>query len=161
MSPITPSPLIKLAGAYDIGKGLKSDRYYGPVLGGPDAFYLIIVKRLTLGHLAGAALGGAAGFVAGEIMAGDAAKSAKNVGAQVSQVRGLHIPTAVRQNPAWPKEHFDKQVIVIPKEVVTEITYSFWTYFSINTADQVFRIGLTLFGRRRILNGLREMGWQF
>ncbi len=73
MNVIAEVPLIRLAGAYDIGKGFKADTCYGPVLVSGDVFFLIVVKRLTAADMAGALIGGLAGAAVGAIFPGSPA----------------------------------------------------------------------------------------
>jgi hypothetical protein len=71
------------------------------------------------------------------------------------------LPPEITQHPEWPLKWKKGRVIVVPREAVDSVRYSFWTTFDLQTEQQVFRVGLRLLRRRRVLEFLRESGWEW
>lgn len=157
----TVPEFIRMSSAFRIGKA-NSANFSGMAIASRDAFYLVVGQnavRMGLelgGGLIGAALG--------------AALERLGVGkADLSEVVGLvetnvaDLPAAVVQNPDWPlKSSEPSPVLIIPRRSVRGLRYSFWMWGLFIDVDKIeFRIEPPFFGRQKLLDTLREMGWTF
>lgn len=137
---------MRVGGEVLIGRGLRAKRYFGPVVASSDAFFLCLVSS-SLGAMLGLVGAALEALASGkrEIMEGDLSK----------------LPSEITQHPDWPIRWKKGRVIVVPREAVDSIQYSFWASSDLQTKQQVFRVNLRLLRRRRVLAFLRESGWKW
>jgi hypothetical protein len=70
------------------------------------------------------------------------------------------LPHEITSDPDWPVKQSQGPVLILPRKAIQSIRYSFWQWgIFLQTADLEFRIEPPFFGRTRVLNWLREVGW--
>jgi hypothetical protein len=70
------------------------------------------------------------------------------------------LPEEITGDPGWPIRQDRGPVIVIPREAALSVRYSFWQWgIFVQTEEIEFRIEPPFFGRRQVLDFLRETGW--
>lgn len=140
--------------------GKKASGLYSAVaIASAEAFFLVIGQNaFRMGMDAG---GGALGTLLGIALD----RLGKNrplveAGARVVETSLEDLPVEITGHPDWPIAIEHGPVIVIPRESVTSIRYSFWQWGIFVQTEQVeFRIEPPFFGRKTVLTFLRDMGW--
>lgn len=133
--------------------GPKKKEFVGPVIASSDGYYLVIKGTAGQAVIAGT-LGPLFGTIALKTMA-ETMKGRKEVYETTIQ----KIPATVKAR--WPVKLYKGRVIVVPRDAITNITYSFWGTYDLETPDATFAIALKLWGRRKVVKFLRDVGWEF
>jgi hypothetical protein len=145
---------VELGRSFQAKGGVLANDYTGRIIASADTFYLVIY--MTPQELTGAYSGG--GLIGGLLAA--AATHGESIKRQV--VKHSELPKEITGHPDWPiSGSKDYTVVVIPKSQVKRIRYSWWKTFDIITPEQTYYVGTRMFGRSRVLNRLREWGWEF
>jgi hypothetical protein len=153
---------IKIGRDIIIGKGFSAKHWSGPVVFGRDAIYLCPNASQTsvmMGLDSAAVAAGAFGAVAGAIVGlqqkpSDAQPTWKS---QVVDLRNL--PPEVINDPDWPLRKSKRPVIVLKRAVVEKIERD-GGKFLVTSCGDTFKLGLKLFGRSKVADVVRELGWQ-
>jgi hypothetical protein len=141
--------------------GKKASGLYSAVsIASADAFFLVVGRNaFRMGMEAG---GGALGALLG--IALDKLGKRKplvEAGQRVVETTIEDLPEEITDHPDWPIAVKEGPVIVIPREAVVSVRYSFWQWgIFVQTEKVEFRIEPPFFGRKKVLNFLREVGWQ-
>jgi hypothetical protein len=70
-------------------------------------------------------------------------------------------PARITDHPDWPIREEDGPILVVPRDVIRSVRYSFWKwgiYLRTETLD--IRIEPPLFGRKKVFAFLQEAGWE-
>lgn len=125
-----------------------------------DAFFLVVGKSaLRTGmELSGGLLGSLLGNALDRF---SKKKCLIDPGAAVVEMKVEDLPEEVLGHPDWPAGVQQGTVIVIPREAIISVHYSFWRWGIFVQTDKVeFRIVPPLFGRKKVLQFLRDTGWE-
>ena len=100
-------------------------------------------------------LGAIGGALAGAVgKQGDAQPSWKG---QVVDLRDL--PPDAINSPDWPVRKSKRPVIVLKRELIEEIQRHGGKLL-VSSCGDTFKLGMKLFGRRKVVATLRDLGWQ-
>jgi hypothetical protein len=141
--------------------GKKTSGLYSAVsIASAEAFFLLIGQNaMRMGMEAG---GGALGALLG--IALDKLRKKQplvEAGESVVETTLDDLPEEITDHPDWPIRRHEGPVIVIPREAVLGVRYSFWQWGIFVETEQIeFRIEPPFFGRKKVLNFLREAGWE-
>ncbi len=140
--------------------GEKASGLYSAVsIASAEAFFLLIGRNaLRMGMEAG---GGALGALLGMALDRLRKKQPLVEAGQIVETTFDDLPEEITDHPDWPVRRHDGPVIVIPRDAVLSVRYSFWQWgIFVQTQKVEFRIEPPFFGRKRVLNFLREAGWE-
>jgi hypothetical protein len=150
---------MKISRAFRIGKK-NSGNYSGIVVASPDAFYLVVGQNaVRAGMVAGGGLLG--GLLASYLDKRSGKKSLVEASSGVIETDLADLPVDVTGHREWPVKAQEGPVLVVPREAIQSTRYSFWQWgIFLQTKEIEFRIEPPFFGRKRLLNWLREIGWE-
>jgi hypothetical protein len=141
----------KLIGnSFNLGGRLRLD-YHGPIIASPDAFFLVIGAR------PGQVL--ASNFGAVGLLAYKSIGSFLKAQHDVLEFKYEDLPSEVTGHPDWPIKGGPEHVIVVPRNVIDRIRYSFFATYDLVCGERSYCIALNLLTRRSTMAALREMGW--
>lgn len=147
-----------LSRAFRVGKGV-SGNYAGLVVAGRDAFYFVVGPKAT--HMGMEAGGGVLGaLVAAWLKRRSGGTVVAGAPSGVSQMDLSELPAEVTTLRDWPVRQKEGPVLVITREAISSIRYSFWQwgiFLEVETLE--FRIEPPFFGREKKLRWLEEAGW--
>jgi hypothetical protein len=144
----------RIGGAFRAG----TVKWGGPVVAGPEAFYLLKVER----HSDAAAAGAAAGGLVGALVAG-AISAALQKPDENPTCTYFQLPESVRGHPDWPikKRKKDVEVLVLPRDSVESIRHPRFSNVIKLKADGVdYSIEYTFFTGNKVKNFLAASGWK-
>lgn len=132
--------------------------YSGLAVASREAFFLVVgvnAFRAGLG-LAGGLLADLAGKLTGWSKGRYLPESSGVVETDLAE-----LPVDVTGHPDWPVRQEAGPVLVIPRPAVQSVAYSFWKWgVFVRTEAIEIRIEPPFFGRKKMLQGLRELGWE-
>lgn len=150
---------LQVSKAFRIGTKA-SGLHSGVVVASADAFYLVVGMKATHAGLAGAG-GAVGGLIAGILARQAAGKSICDASTGVVETDLSELPREVTFHADWPVKQRSGKVLVIPREAISSVRYSFWKWgIFLQTDGLEFRIEPPFFGRERTLQSLEEMGWK-
>jgi hypothetical protein len=124
-----------------------------------DAFFLVVGKNAFRAgmEIGGGALGALLGIALGRL---GKRKPLIEAGSKLVETTVEDLPDDITGDPDWPAGIREGPVIVIPREAVVSVRYSFWQWgIFVQTEKVELRIEPPFFGRRKVLAFLREAGW--
>lgn len=145
-----------------IGKGFSAKHWSGPVVFSSQAVYLCpnaSLAQVQLGVDSAALVGGLFGAVGGAI-AGTVSRLPKESRRWSQQVIDMReLPVAILTAPDWPVRKRKRPVITIPRTEVQTIQRKGGRLL-FEALGGTFVLGMSLFGRTRIVADVRSLGWQ-
>ena len=147
-----------------VGKGWSAKHWAGPVIFGRDAIYICpnaSQPALMAGIDSGAsAMFGAVGGAVGAALAGAVLKKGEAQSGWQSQVVDLgDLPSDVLNGPDWPLRDSHRPVIVLKRESIEKIERA-GGKFLVAAHGDTFKLGMKLFGRGKVVETVRGLGWQ-
>lgn len=147
-----------LSRAFRIGKHI-SGSYSAQVVASSAALYLVVGQNALKMGLA-AAGGAVGGLIAGLMERHRSEQTLAGAAPRVIETDLRELPPAVTAHPDWPVTATAGRVLVIRREDIESIRYSFWEWGIFVVVDGLeFRIEPPMFGRKKKLAWLREAGW--
>jgi hypothetical protein len=146
---------LKISRAFHLGEGV-SRAYFGAVVASRAGFYLVVGPNAMRAGLE--MRGGRLGSLVADFIERRLAPLDFAPGVAVTDLADL--PTGVTGHPDWPVREQEGAVIVVPREAVRSVRYSFWKwgiYLCTETMD--IRVEPPLFGRKKVFAFLRDKGW--
>jgi hypothetical protein len=141
--------------------GKKASGLYSAVsIASAEAFFLVIGKNaIRMGMESGeGALGALLGIALDRL---GKKKPLVEADTRVVETSLDKLPEEITRHPDWRIAIKQGPVIVIPRESILSIRYSFWQWgFFVQTEKVEFRIEPPFFGRKKVLNFLRDAGWR-
>ena len=144
--------------AFRIGPDARENRA-GIVVASAEAFFLVVGMKATHVGMAGAG-GAVGGLLAAYFARKSAGKPLCDEASGVIETDLACLPAEVTTHADWPVRQKSGPVIVIPREAIQTVRYSFWKWgIFLQTASVEFRIEPPFFGRERMLQELARLGW--
>jgi hypothetical protein len=136
-----------------------SGLYTAVTVASDEALFLVIgqnAARMGM-EFGGGALGALLGLALDRL---GKRKPLVEAGSSVVETSLEDLPEDVTGHPDWPLRVAQGPVLVIPREAALGVRYSFWQWgIFVQTEEVEFRIEPPLFGRRKVLEFLRDAGW--
>lgn len=153
---------IKIGRDIIVGKGLSAKHWSGPIVFGRDAIYICpnasqtaVMQGLDSGAVAGVMLGAIGGALAGV-----ARKQSDGQPSWKTQIVDLpDLPPDVTNSPDWPVRKRNRPVIILKRELIEKIERD-GGKFLVSSCGDIFKLGMKLFGRRKVVGTVRDLGWQ-
>ena len=149
---------VHVSRAFRIGPDASENRA-GIVVASAEAFFLVVGMKAT--HMGMAGAGGAVGgLLAAYLARKSAGKPLCDDASGVIETDLAGLPAEVTTHADWPVRQKSGPVIVIPREVISTVRYSFWKWgIFLQTTGMEFRLEPPFFGRERMLQQLAALGW--
>jgi hypothetical protein len=152
----TPAYL-KVSKAFRIGRAAEGN-YSGVVVASPEAFYFVVGRNVAKVVLA---------VVRGLLGSAEAIAEMKKKkgllepGSELIETDLAELPEEIRGHPDWPVKKDQGRLLIVPRAAVTSLSFPFWKWgIFLRTKTIEFRIEPPLFGRKKLFQSLREMGWE-
>ena len=147
-----------LSRAFRIGKHI-SGSHSALVVASSAALHLVVGQNAM--KMGMAAVGGAVGgLIAGVLERSRSPQTLAGAAPRVIETDLRELPAEVTAHPDWPIKATAGRVLVILREDIESIRYSFWEWGIFVVVDGLeFRIEPPMFGRKKKLAWLREAGW--
>jgi hypothetical protein len=145
---------LKISSAFHLGEGV-ARAFFGPVVASAEAVYLVVEgSALRGGVVSGGPLGA---WVAGWI---ERRTFPLKPVPHVVEMDYAELPADVTGHPDWPVSPRHVPVIVVWRQAVKSVGYSFWKWrIYLRSASLDIGIEPPLFGRKKVFAFLREAGW--
>ena len=121
----------------------------------PNASLAQVKQGIDSAALAGGLFGAVGGAIAGAVS--KSPKESQRWSQQVIDMREL--PVAILTAPDWPVRKSKRPVITIPRMEVQKIQRK-GGRFLFEALGDTFALGMSLFGRTRIVAEVRGLGWE-
>jgi hypothetical protein len=141
---------LKISRAFHLGEAV-TRAYFGDVVASRAGFYLV---------LGGGAFGSTPlGALAADVIERWLGPLRLAPGVVVTDL--ARLPEAVTGHPDWPARQEEGPVVVVPREAVRSVHYSFWKWgIYLRTETMDIRLEPPWFGRKKVFAFLREAGWE-
>lgn len=150
---------LTISRAFRIGHDQITGNYSGLVIASADALHLLVGRNaMRMGMEAGG--GAVGGLVAALLESRAAGQPLAATAPRVIETRYDGLPLEVTTDRDWPVKSHEGPVLVILREDVESMRYSFWQWGIFLTVDGLdFRLEPPFFKRQATLDWLREQGW--
>jgi hypothetical protein len=146
---------LKIGNAFHLGEGV-ARAFFGPVVASADAFYLVVQGSALRGGAVGAGPFGAS--VADWI---ERRTFPLQPVPHVVEMDLAELRAAITGHPDWPIKAKEGPVIVVWRQAIKSIGYSFWKWrIYLLTVKLDIGIEPPLFGRKKVWRFLDEAGWE-
>jgi hypothetical protein len=150
----------KISGTgFQIGKG-GLGAYFGTSVASPDAFFLVLgANAIQLGMVQ---RGGILGYWLANYLERRSGLDTRLQGSKGIILADLaDLPVDIIGDPDWPVHQEEGPVLVVPREAIDAIWYSFWKWgIYLRSGEVKIKLEPPWFGRKRLFGWLQAVGWE-